>query len=138
MASDKKTVFDLIRDIRVAMMTTLADGGTLRSRPMWTTQAKPSGPELWFFTHDSSNVAAEIKKNSSINLAFSSPEKDRYISLAATAEITRDLDKAKEMWREEFQQWFPGGVTDPDLTLIKVTPARTEYWDADSKKMVQL
>jgi general stress protein 26 len=32
--------------------------------------------------------------------------------------------------------WFPDGVDDPRLILLKVTPETAEYWDGTSSKIV--
>jgi hypothetical protein len=34
--------------------------------------------------------------------------------------------------------WFPDGLGDPDLALLRVRVEKAEYWDAPSSKMVQL
>jgi general stress protein 26 len=34
--------------------------------------------------------------------------------------------------------WFPEGLDDPELALIKVSPVNAEYWDSSSNKMVVL
>ena len=34
--------------------------------------------------------------------------------------------------------WFPEGVDDPHLALVKVTIEAAEYWDAELGKMRQL
>jgi len=31
--------------------------------------------------------------------------------------------------------WFPEGIDDPDMILIKVTPQEINYWDNNSIKM---
>ena len=46
---DIKKLWGMIKDIRVTMMTTIDDDGTLRSRPMVAQQSEFDG-DLWFFT----------------------------------------------------------------------------------------
>ncbi|MFL5219560.1 MAG: pyridoxamine 5'-phosphate oxidase family protein, partial [Microvirga sp.] len=41
-------LFDLVRDIRVCMMTTEESDGSLHSRPMYSMEADERG-SLWFF-----------------------------------------------------------------------------------------
>ena len=31
--------------------------------------------------------------------------------------------------------WFPGGITDPDLCLIKVKADEANYWDTENSKV---
>jgi general stress protein 26 len=35
----------------------------------------------------------------------------------------------KDLWTPEIKHWFPNGLDDPDLTLLKVDIVEVEYWD---------
>ena len=50
--------------------------------------------------------------------------------------MVRDRAKAKELWSEEQRIWFPGGIDDPDLALLKVKVEQAEYWDKPTSAMV--
>jgi general stress protein 26 len=52
--------------------------------------------------------------------------------------VIRDSQKAKELWSPVYKAWFPQGLDDPDLALLKVKVESVEYWDTPSNKMVQL
>ncbi|HLP19724.1 MAG TPA: pyridoxamine 5'-phosphate oxidase family protein, partial [Chitinophagales bacterium] len=54
------------------------------------------------------------------------------------AEIIVDAAKAEELWTPLAKAWFQGGPTDPELTLIKVSPEQAYYWDTKSNKMVSM
>ena len=41
-----KKLFELIKDVKIAMMTTVDSDGTLNSRPMWNNDADENG-DLW-------------------------------------------------------------------------------------------
>ena len=62
MSDDHRKLWDKIEDVRVAMMTTIDDDGSLRSRPMWT-QGDDFDGTLWFFI---SNQAPAVRARSSI------------------------------------------------------------------------
>lgn len=125
---------ELIKDIHVAMMTTTASDGDLRSRPMITARQEFDG-DLWFFTLDNDPKAAEIEKQPSVNLAYSDPDSDRYVSVTGKAELIRDAKKAELLWTEELREWFPVGLTDPDLALIRVDVEEAEYWDSKVNRL---
>ena len=132
-----KKLRKLIKGARVAMLTTLASDGSLRSRPMATPDADFDG-ELWFFTRYHSPKTEEIKENQKVNVTYASPKNDRYVSVSGTATVVRDPEKVKELWRGALKEWFPEGKKDPDLALVKVTVDRAEYWDASANRMVDL
>ena len=135
--TDVEKVRDLIKGIRIAMLTTVDEDGSLRSRPMATQEPEFDG-ELWFFTGADTAKADEINRDRRVNASYADPDDNRYVSLSGTARILRDEAKAKELWNPFLKAWFPDGVDDPNLRLLRVTVEKAEYWDAPSSKMVQL
>lgn len=130
-------LWDKIKDVRFAMMTTAEPDGTLRSRPMTTLQSDPSG-ELWFFTNEPSGKTTEIAEDQHVNLSYASSDKNLYVSVSGTARVVHDAAKAKELWNPALKAWFPGGLDDPTLALLCVSVKDAEYWDGSSSKVVQL
>jgi len=132
---DKLT--ELIEDIRIAMLTTATPDGTLRSRPMATQRAE-SGGDLWFFTRAGAAKAEEIRANPHVNVSYASPRENRYVSVSGTATLVRDRRKMEELWDQLYQAWFPQGLEEPDLALLRVDVERAEYWDAPSGTMAEI
>ena len=125
----------LIHGIKIAMMTTADTDGTLRSRPM-ATQAQEFDGDLWFFTGKSSHKTAEIDADHRINLSYSDAGSSRYVSVSGTGRLVQDHAKAEAMWNPIYKAWFPKGLDDPDLCLLKVTPTQAEYWDTPGSAIV--
>ncbi|CAF0922230.1 unnamed protein product [Adineta ricciae] len=139
--NDDKTnkLFELIKDIRYAMITTVESDNSLRSRPMASRQADKWDGALWFFTKKSSPKVEEAKQNyDQVNVSYSDPNKMSFVSVSGEAEFIDDKAKMKELWSAYLKVFFPQGLEDPDLTLMKVTAKYGEYWDSPSNKMVQL
>ncbi len=134
-AADK--LWDLIADIQVAMMTTIDDEGTLRSRPMHNVQKDFHG-DIWFFTRASAAKAFEIQRHHEVNLVYAEPKNQAYVSVSGIAEMVRDRGKVAELWHEMLTTWFPQGIDDPDIALLKIAVQKAEYWDAPSNAMVYL
>jgi len=130
-------VGDLIKDIKMAMLTTEAEDGVLRSRPM-ATQNSPFDGTLWFFTSASSGKVGELDWNPEVNLSYAEPSDTKYVSVSGNGEIVRDRAKMQELWSDIYKAWFPQGLNDPDVCLLKVEVSAAEYWEAKSGKMVQL
>jgi general stress protein 26 len=132
-----KKLRKLMRDAPIAMLTTVAADGSLRSRPMATPDGDFDG-ELWFFTRYHSPKSEEIQENQKVNVTYASPKNDRYVSVSGRAALVRDAEKVKQLWRGALKRWFPDGKKDPELALLRVTVDRAEYWDADENRMVDL
>lgn len=130
-------VGDLIKGIKMAMLTTEAEDGVLRSRPM-ATQNSPFDGTLWFFTSASSGKVSELDWNPEVNLSYAEPSDTKYVSISGNGEIVRDRAKLEELWSDIYKAWFPQGLNDPDVCLLKVEVSTAEYWEAESGKMVQL
>lgn len=126
-------IWSLIKDARVAMLTTAHDG-RLYSRPMVASQ-KRFGGTLWFFTRKSSPKVDEISTHHQVNVAYSSSESMSFVSLAGQAILVNDSAAIDEHWNEWVKVWFPEGKEDPDLALLRVDVDTAEYWDAPSSKV---
>lgn len=129
-------VRELIKDIDFAMLTTIS-GGHLRSRPMSTQQVEFDG-DLWFFTSDKTHKVDEIEGDNRVNVAYSKPDDNVYVSISGRAEIVKDRKKLEELWNPVYKAWFPDGLEDPALCLLKISVEEAEYWDSPNSKLVQV
>ena len=136
-AEHVKKLAGLIRGIDVAMMTTVAEDGALRSRPMATPQAEFDGT-LWFFTRADAPKVDEVGRDRRVNVSYASPGDHRYVSVSGTAQLVRDKEKIRELWSPGLKEWFPKGPDDPELALLRVDAEEAEYWDAPSGAMVRV
>ena len=127
----------MIRNVKVAMLTTMGADRTLRSRPMATQEADFDGT-LWFFTQASSEKAREIRLNPHVNASYVSTDDHHYVSLSGNASLVQDRDKMQELWSPAYRVWFSQGLEDPELALLKVDVEQAEYWDMLSSSMVSL
>jgi len=132
--ADIKRLGELIEDIRIAMLTTVDDNGALRSRPMATQEVEFDG-DLWFFTSDPSGKAGEIRRNQQVNVSYVSTDDDHYVSIMGHAEIVDDAAKMKDLWKPVMKAWFPDGLDDPTLRLIKINVEGAEYWESKGGKV---
>jgi general stress protein 26 len=127
----------MIRGIKVAMLTTMAPDRTLRSRPMASQEADFDGT-LWFFTQASSEKTSEIRQNPHVNASYVSTKEHHYVSLTGHATVVEDREKMQELWSPVYRAWFPQGLDDPELALMRVDVEQGEYWDMLSSSMVNL
>ena len=87
---------DLTEGIDFCMLTTL-DGGHLRSRPM-STQGTDFDGDLWFFSSDNTHKVEEIQKDNRVNVAYSKPDDNTYVSASGRASVVKDRTKLEEFW----------------------------------------
>jgi general stress protein 26 len=138
--ADREKIAELIKDVRVCMLTTAEPDGTLRSRPMATQEldSKSFDGILWFFTEIDSGKVDEVQNERHVNLAYSKPSDQVYVSISGNARVVRDRDKAAELWKPFLKAWFPKGLDDPQLALLRVEATEAEYWEAPHGAVVRV
>lgn len=129
-----KKLAEMIKGIRSAMFTTEEDDKSLRSRPMQTIDVEFDGT-LWFFTRADSAKVWEAEHHKQVNVAFADPEKNTYVSTSGTAVLVRDRAKLEEYWKPAYKLFFPQGLEDPEIALLKIDVTHAEYWDSASSKL---
>jgi general stress protein 26 len=134
--ADLEKIAELIGDIKFAMLTTQEPDGAMRSRPLSTLQMDEQG-KLWFFTSMTSPKIGEIEQNPHVNVNYMRPDKQDYVSISGTADVVREKEKMKELWTPWIKPWFPNGLDDPDLILLKVSIHEAEYWDAPGSAVMR-
>jgi len=130
-------VRELIKGIKIAMLTTVEDDGTLRSRPMDTQEVEFDG-DLWFLTEADAPKVDDVKHERQVNVVYANPDKQRYVSLSGPAQVVHDVEKKKQLWKPDHKIWFPNGPEDPNVALLKVRVQKGEYWDSGSTAVGRL
>ena len=128
---------ELAEGVRTCMFTTVSATDEFGSRPMSTAKIEEDG-SIWFFTNEYSLKSKEISKENNVLLSYSDPSKNTYLTVKGKAELVDDQVRKEAYFSPFVKAWFPDGVEDPRLILIKVTPEEAEYWDSSSSKIVVL
>jgi general stress protein 26 len=129
-------VWNLIKDIHIAMLTTADTSGALYSRPMATQQTSFTG-DLWFLTRQHSEKVEELRHDAHVNLTYTDPKNSRFVSLSGRAQVSEDRAKIEELWNPIYKAWFPEGVKDPEIRVLRVHVESAEYWEAPASAIVR-
>jgi len=129
---------DLMKDIDIAMFTTIGQRGFPVSRPLSTQRTEFDGEVLWFFVRGNSPKAAEIARNPRVNVSYASKDHNAYVSVAGRAALVRNRVKIRELWNDALKIWFRKGLDDPELALIRVRVNTIEYWEGPSSTVGKL
>src|SRR5579871_3498758 len=130
-------IAELVKGIRIAMMTTLAADGTMSSRPM-AVQDTPFDGTLWFLTRSTSEKVGELSGDSDITLTFAEPKDSKYIALKGRGTVSADRGKIHELWNPMYKAWFPKGEDDPEIAVLRVEVTEADYWEASGSRIVML
>jgi general stress protein 26 len=97
-------------------------------------QERAEGMDLWFVTDAESHKLDELEHDSQVNLAFYKNRTREWVSVSGRAEIVRDRERIRELYKADWKAWFPdeggnrnGGPDDPRLALIVVDAQSVVY-----------
>lgn len=128
-------IAELIHEIRVAMLTTVSQDGSLHSRPM-ATQNTPFNGEVVFLTGEHSGKVNEIKQDDACNLCYSDA-KHAFVTMSGRASISDDRALIAALWNPMYKAWFPGGESDPEIRVLRIRIDQAEFWDAPSSAVMR-
>jgi len=129
-----KKLKKLINDVNVCMFITNNKEND-HTRPMATIEIEDNGT-LWFFTDIRSIKVEEVSNSQKVHLVYAHPGKESYLDLWGNASVITDKQTIKNKWAPIVKAWFPNGVDDPNIALLKVEPKDAYYWDAETGKMI--
>jgi len=128
-------VRDLVKDNRLAMLTSVGADGRLVSKPMATQDAEFDG-QIWFISERDSEKVRNITANPHVNVSYAS--NDAWVSVAGTATVVDDQAKLAELWDSFTGAWLEGGPENPNNVLIRVDGETAEFWDTPGSKITQV
>ena len=132
-----KKINELIKGKQIAMLTSVSDEGHFHARPMAVLDVDFDG-DLWFFTQKNTSKVEQIQHEARVNVAYSDPSNQDYVSLAGDARLVVDKALNEKYWQPQFEAWFPDGLDDPELALLRIEVQGAEYWDAPSSTIAHI
>jgi general stress protein 26 len=126
---------ELVKEVRIAMLTTIGTDGKLHSRPM-ATQETPFAGEVLFLTGADSGKMEDIRQDQEVNLSYCGA-KHVYVTMTGRAVISNDRALIAALWSPMYKAWFPEGATDPSIRVLRVKIDEAEYWSASSSSIVR-
>lgn len=144
MNTELRAFYDLIDEIKIAMMTTRRPDGHLESRPM-ANQKHAGGADLWFVTAEGSAKLQDIDHDPHVNLAYYKDGSYEWVSASGIATLSRDRDKIRELYEADWKAWFGqegdtrhGTPDDPRIVLIGVSLQAAVFLEVNKPKPVVL
>ena len=121
--------------IPTAMLTTYTANKGFHSRPMGTAEIDAQG-NIWFFTNELSAKVNETSIDDKVSVTYADSALHTYLSIKGKAMLVDDKAKMKTLWNPFIHAFFPKGLDDPNLTLLKIETTELEYWESSTSKIV--
>lgn len=127
----------LAEDIRVCMFCTDLTHVPFSTRPMSVQEVDEFG-NIWFLSGADSDKNFDIKQDENVQLLFAKTASNEFLNVFGKAFIYKDKRTIEDKWNPIAKAWFNEGKDDPNLTVIRIQPDYTYYWDTKSGKVVSL
>ena len=131
-----KKIGMLIKDIRIAMMTTAAPDGSFDSRPMATQKTEFDG-SIYFLTRQESGKVHELADDGHVSLMYADAGNAKFVTVKGRASVYRDQARIHELWNPMYKAWFPQGEEDPSIAVLRVDVTEAQFWEASSSSLVR-
>jgi general stress protein 26 len=128
---------DLVSRSRIAMLTTIDGEGYPNTRAMIRMENEGL-KTIWFSTNTSSRKIGQLASDPKACVYFVDFDKWMGLMLVGTAEILNDSESRNRLWREGYEKYYPGGVDDPDYSVLRFTAHRGRYYHALSHTDIKL
>ena len=126
----------MVEEVKFCFFITDLENKKGTSSTIMTAQQVDDEGNIWFFSGADSDRNKDINAHKKVQLYFASPEKPAYLAVNAAATIVMDKAKIKELWNPLMTVWFKDGMEDHNISLIKATTKKANYWDSDGGKMI--
>ncbi|CAN5508215.1 hypothetical protein BH11BAC2_BH11BAC2_18850 [soil metagenome] len=128
---------ELVKNESICFFCTQLGQQPITTRPMSTQKVDEQG-NIWFLSSLKSEKNKEIAEDYTVQLFYSNPADYEFLTVLGRASILTDREKIYEMWTPFAKAWFKDGKDDEDVSLIKVTPESSYYWDTKNNKMISM
>jgi len=126
---------ELVKHGDICMFTTVDKETHVNSRPLTTADVDDDG-NIWFFTNEFSEKVHELSTDNTVNLIYSNSDKNKYLNIRGACVVVINKEKNEKLWHPFLKAWFPHGLDDPKLCLLKVMTEEAFFWNSSSNKMV--
>jgi general stress protein 26 len=137
----KRLSLELLETSEAAILTTIDPDGFPQSRAMFNLRSAAQFPGfvelfkrhkddflVYFTTNTSSPKTAQIKVNPRASVYYHKPAEFRGLMLSGEMEIVTDSKVKESIWQPGWEMYYPGGVHDPEHTVLRLVPLVAKYY----------
>lgn len=126
---------ELLQDFKFCQFVTISSEGEMVSRPMTLQTPRPDAP-IWFVASQANLPAANLLKDSRVNLSFHRQSDHAWISLSGTANLNGTPRLIQELWQPDWDVWFSEQNRN-EIVLIEIEPTSVTFWEPEKGRLSQ-
>jgi general stress protein 26 len=130
-------VAKIMRDIDIAIFSTVAADGVITSRPMSNNRDVDFDGDSYYFTSEDTQTVRDIEANPHVALGLRG-NRHTYVAVTGAAELVRDKSAFEAHWNPDLDEWFEDGAETPGVLMIHVKADKVHYWDGREGGEVKL
>ncbi|MBI3794805.1 MAG: pyridoxamine 5'-phosphate oxidase family protein [Nitrospinae bacterium] len=140
-ADEKSPTVALLEVAEAAYVATIGEDGYPDVRAMFNLRKSAQFPDLaplfkghdkdlalYFTTNSSSRKTRQILNDKRATAYYAIPAEFTGLSLTGDMEVVSNPDEKRRVWQKGWELYYPGGVEDPDHTVLRMRPKRGIYY----------
>lgn len=128
MRDAEQTIGKMIDKSKTVYLSYIDADGFPVTKAMLAVREREGIHTIYFSTNTSSNKVACYRKRPQCSVYFVDRRFFRGVSLCGTAEVLEDAQSKERLWRTGDHLYYPGGVTDPDYCVLRLTIQKGRYY----------
>lgn len=128
MRDAEQTIGNLIDKQGVAFISSIDEEGFPNTKAMLPPRKREGIHTFYFTTNTSSMRVSQYRENPNACIYFCDKRFFRGVMLIGSVQVLEDSESKEMIWREGDTMYYPGGVTDPDYCVLKVTVTKGRYY----------
>lgn len=124
----RKRALDLVASKGIAMLASNGEEGIPRIKAFVKVETEGLH-RIWFSTNTSSRRVRDLRGDGRASVYFCDEERYRGLLLTGSITVRSDEEARKRLWREGCEIYYPGGVDDPDYTVLEFNAREANYYE---------
>ena len=112
----------------IAFISSMDDEGYPCTKAMLSPRVRDGIKVFYFTTNTFSLRVAHYEANPKASIYFCDAEGFKGMMLRGTMEVLTDATSKEMIWRDGDEQYYPGGVTDPNYCVLKFTATDGRFY----------
>ena len=128
LAGVKELIGQMADTLPIAFISSVDDEGYPCTKAMLAPRVRDGIKAFYFTTNTFSLRVAHYKDNPKASIYFCDAEGFKGMMLRGTMNVLMDVASKERIWRDGDEQYYPGGVTDPNYCVLKFTATDGRFY----------
>ena len=129
LARVKELIVKMADTLPITFVSSIDEEGFPCVKAMFSLQVRKGIKTFYFSTNTFSLRVAHYKTNPKASIYFCDAEGIKGMMLRGTMEVLTDAASKEMIWCDGDEQYYPGGVTDPNFCVLKFTATDGRFYN---------